>query len=97
MITVVDNLRVKVEQLKGDLRCLLDVHAAIHHEPGKEFGGHVEETPWGRRRTGGGYSMGYSAWMPLSAEGVQVQAAALDKYRHFEAISRVLSSLTRPR
>ena len=90
MRTVVDALRAQVGAFKADVGVLLGKYASIHHEPTREFGGELRHTPWGIQRAGGGIAIGSSAWKPLPPEGVQVQAAALEKYRHFAAVGGVL-------
>jgi hypothetical protein len=65
-------------------------HASIRHVPTRTFGGETKMTPWGPKRVGGGVSMGYSSWEPLSPNGTQTQAGFLSQYQKFVDLARTL-------
>jgi hypothetical protein len=88
--TMSERLAEMVSGVK-DICCeLLEKHGSIHHKPTRTIGGETEMTPWGPSRFGGGVSMGYSMWKPLTPEGIQTQAEALRQYRAFADITRTL-------
>src|SRR5262249_28716831 len=88
--TVAVELAETAEQVVGALR-VLEAHSSIHNEPTRTIPGQEVPGLFGRTRVvGGGVSMGSSWWNSLPPDGVRAQAAALDRYRHFAAVVRVL-------
>jgi len=90
IMTVSERLAEMMSGVKDSCCELLEKHASIHREPTRGFGGETRMGPWGPRRFGGGVSLGYSIWKPLSPEGTQAQAEALRRYQAFANIARTL-------